>query len=116
MNRGSSKKDALKQVAPEASMRPRFMNRGSCCRPSCADTSGTGFNEAPIHESGKLVDCRASVAVGRASMRPRFMNRGSDDDLACLAPCFLGFNEAPIHESGKSRARSCSVRVSAPLQ
>jgi len=66
-----------------ASMRPRFMNRGSH-RPRrlCAD-SRTRFNEAPIHESGK-------------SRRGRSGSARSD--------CF---NEAPIHESGKC----CLCRV-----
>ena len=40
----------------------------------------SGFNEAPIHESGK---CTAIASSGPLSMR-----------------CF---NEAPIHESGKLR-------------
>ena len=38
----------------------------------------TGFNEAPIHESGKSVRCGLGTKNGSlASMRPRFMNRGS---------------------------------------
>ena len=38
---------------PGASMRPRFMNRGSVLG-SCRVPAGVpGFNEAPIHESGK---------------------------------------------------------------
>ena len=52
------------------------MNRGSfaarCDPPSCS-----GFNEAPIHESGK--DTMPIVCFDRGE----------------------GFNEAPIHESGK---------------
>ena len=37
----------------------------------------SGFNEAPIHESGKYPrQCRGDHRR-RASMRPRFMNRGS---------------------------------------
>ena len=59
-------------------MRPRFMNRGSG-HPNQLLLSGSyGFNEAPIHESGKSVIviaiCQTSTM---ASMRPRFMNRGS---------------------------------------
>ena len=41
-------------AAVGASMRPRFMNRGSRRRLPCADTIHVGFNEAPIHESGKF--------------------------------------------------------------
>ena len=36
-----------------ASMRPRFMNRGSETYGECVPERGIGFNEAPIHESGK---------------------------------------------------------------
>ena len=36
-----------------ASMRPRFMNRGSSPPTSGPEPRTTGFNEAPIHESGK---------------------------------------------------------------
>ena len=36
------------------------------------------FNEAPIHESGKYERLgAASIGNAKASMRPRFMNRGS---------------------------------------
>ena len=53
MNRGSSKARREAARAKDASMRPRFMNRGSDCRSFAATDPGTGFNEAPIHESGK---------------------------------------------------------------
>ena len=45
------------------------------------------FNEAPIHESGK---CKATGSggvveeAGDASMRPRFMNRGSHAGHGCF--------------------------------
>ena len=60
-------------------MRPRFMNRGSCFRVQVTLRAKTGFNEAPIHESGKLClpEDRQDIADD-ASMRPRFMNRGSE--------------------------------------
>ena len=46
--------------------------------PNRATTESYRFNEAPIHESGKYPR-HLSAAHGRAaSMRPRFMNRGSD--------------------------------------
>ena len=62
-----------------ASMRPRFMNRGSIMLWAHSSGRSSGFNEAPIHESGK---CDAWERPG----------------------CWVrrGFNEAPIHESGKS--------------
>ena len=102
MNRGSQGRYGAAPAGQDrgASMRPRFMNRGSTglseiratlVRESC-------FNEAPIHESGK---CGASVSEGAhvllASMRPRFMNRGSTDaerklhypHLASMRPRFM---------------------------
>ena len=51
-----------------------------------------GFNEAPIHESGKFA---SGIAVVR--------------QLLC-------FNEAPIHESGKYRFSLLRFRDTIPLQ
>ena len=62
------------------------------------------FNEAPIHESGKNDRVRDRYRNLRASMRPRFMNRGSRLQSTPITP-LRGFNEAPIHESGKEDAR-----------
>ena len=78
------------------------MNRGSLDSEWMAPARFLGFNEAPIHESGKsdsprLADCAASWA----SMRPRFMNRGSSAVQWQSSECPPCFNEAPIHESGK---------------
>ena len=87
MNRGSATNDPRALEAKGASMRPRFMNRGSLGIERDHRASDSGFNEAPIHESGKC--------VGQSESRA---------DLGC-------FNEAPIHESGKSglmRPRSIS--------
>ena len=56
------------------------MNRGRARVRTRAAASSLGFNEAPIHESGKGI-------VGRP-----------------LADRMGGFNEAPIHESGKERS------------
>ena len=78
------------------------MNRGSVDIESPEVCISTGFNEAPIHESGKSEWIRQETLKRNASMRPRFMNRGSEmvcDSRALYGP---GFNEAPIHESGKS--------------
>ena len=102
------------------------MNRGS--RPSISSPVGasSGFNEAPIHESGKCRSTMGQIAINYlASMRPRFMNRGSASlrgdrgpgRTASMRPRFMNrgsvsldrtmddmadrFNEAPIHESGK---------------
>ena len=78
MNRGSRRLTVASLPEGYASMRPRFMNRGSHQPASLGRRCHRRFNEAPIHESGKsgLAGVRA---LGRAiaSMRPRFMNRGS---------------------------------------
>ena len=63
----------------------------------------SGFNEAPIHESGKFAVLVNDLFGQRASMRPRFMNRGSSTFASDLRTCASRFNEAPIHESGKCR-------------
>ena len=56
------------------------MNRGSSQRSSSHRRHSIGFNEAPIHESGKCSLYGLAVVSGiPASMRPRFMNQGSGD-------------------------------------
>ena len=77
MNRGSQDTGPRLRMQPCASMRPRFMNRGSCGADRGSRDLRGRFNEAPIHESGKY-----SARVSRVR-----------------TPC--SFNEAPIHESGK---------------
>ena len=54
MNRGSKLAKYVSLNPHMASMRPRFMNRGS-----------------------EIDQCRLCQGFDRASMRPRFMNRGS---------------------------------------
>ena len=103
MNRGSADLGPVFEDSIDASMRPRFMNRGSPGgrgrRPAFRLAS---FNEAPIHESGKCAAAdKGNAATHRASMRPRFMNRGSNEPSATWATAGGRFNEAPIHESGK---------------
>ena len=54
------------------------MNRGSVLVVLPRREGPQGFNEAPIHESGKSYRAAARSGQGNhASMRPRFMNRGS---------------------------------------
>ena len=53
------------------------MNRGSPLRRETDPTLSSGFNEAPIHESGKCPAQQPPSPYVVASMRPRFMNRGS---------------------------------------
>ena len=78
MNRGSGPIPVVVRIPEVASMRPRFMNRGSPRVRHCYAWHDTRFNEAPIHESGK---CPSGSSPSRG---------------------WEGFNEAPIHESGKS--------------
>ena len=78
MNRGSVEREVAGRRPGAASMRPRFMNRGSQRTGRRYKRLKHSFNEAPIHESGKsLASQRQADARRSASMRPRFMNRGS---------------------------------------
>ena len=60
MNRGSVQGDLAVAGRTVASMRPRFMNRGSS------------------------IEYRPTTKADWASMRPRFMNRGSANDGAAM--------------------------------
>ena len=53
MNRGSRARWTQTIEIVSASMRPRFMNRGSAWIRKQHPPYDCGFNEAPIHESGK---------------------------------------------------------------
>ena len=53
MNRGSPKPVRPAKTTVLASMRPRFMNRGSLRGEAPTQGWQSSFNEAPIHESGK---------------------------------------------------------------
>ena len=54
MNRGSDEEVPVLVHVLVASMRPRFMNRGSGAVLVVPLGVVPGFNEAPIHESGKF--------------------------------------------------------------
>ena len=78
MNRGSEREMTKAPKTQAASMRPRFMNRGSDDWDKGERVVQLGFNEAPIHESGKSERWgNRKPEEPPASMRPRFMNRGS---------------------------------------
>ena len=116
MNRGSVR-DIVGILGRDlASMRPRFMNRGSCPIRRAWPLKWTGFNEAPIHESGKWYCTRELKIEPIASMRPRFMNRGSGRGQAFGGRADRGFNEAPIHESGKSLELCLHIGLCSVLQ
>ena len=53
MNRGSADLPGGHAPKRRASMRPRFMNRGSDVLRNSMESIVSCFNEAPIHESGK---------------------------------------------------------------
>ena len=53
MNRGSERGEVRMSLCFRASMRPRFMNRGSGVKLRGGGAERSCFNEAPIHESGK---------------------------------------------------------------
>ena len=53
------------------------MNRGRACTSRTSPPRTSRFNEAPIHESGKVGRRHDPIGLWTAaSMRPRFMNRG----------------------------------------
>ena len=79
------------------------MNRGSRDSRACAVAAMPGFNEAPIHESGKSCKTRSDSWRGIGFNEAPIHESGK-----CAAPTVTvsptsGFNEAPIHESGKFR-------------
>ena len=86
MNRGSGRYPLTDVGGGDASMRPRFMNRGSPRHVPSMHLGCSGFNEAPIHESGKCFDLFFRRSGRVASMRPRFMNRGSPPFRRPAAP------------------------------
>ena len=65
MNRGSLPPASHLVTVSRASMRPRFMNRGSERVAAPLALPFVGFNEAPIHESGKSA---ARLASGSTSL------------------------------------------------
>ena len=79
MNRGSDPLQDLDQVLGVASMRPRFMNRGS--QRGAAGRRG-GLRDASMRprfmNRGSEALEYEDKSPSFASMRPRFMNRGSD--------------------------------------
>ena len=63
MNRGSARTTEAWCPDAKASMRPRFMNRGSTVDIRVTGSTPAGFNEAPIHESGKSADSPVAKAA-----------------------------------------------------
>ena len=73
------------------------------------------FNEAPIHESGKL----RSLLAAAMPRQPSFNEAPIHESGKCAAKIMASltmaaFNEAPIHESGKFQRRFRRPGVQAP--
>ena len=102
MNRGSTLvRGLLIADKLDASMRPRFMNRGSAWIGRRAWNRATGFNEAPIHESGKCGDAAQYRRWNRGFNEAPIHESGKSPHDDPPPKRVAGFNEAPIHESGK---------------
>ena len=102
MNRGSDGKPLGRAAANPASMRPRFMNRGSTRnRRPRRGLPGSASMRPRFMNRGSGFRAEISNRPVNASMRPRFMNRGSEHVAFPFRPFVPRFNEAPIHESGK---------------
>ena len=77
------------------------MNRGSSGVERREAAHETGFNEAPIHESGKWFGCAIGPeAINRFNEAP-IHESGKSPKNAPNGLRISSFNEAPIHESGK---------------
>ena len=85
----------------QASMRPRFANRGSTRGNACDSGSPIRFNEAPIRESGKSRNQRARIHRWRCFNEAPIRESGKCDPQDQPRIGTAGFNEAPIRESGK---------------
>ena len=78
MNRGSDSRERGPAVLDHASMRPRFMNRGSAVAAAEAKEKAENASMRPrFMNRGSALHRHRREATVDASMRPRFMNRGS---------------------------------------
>ena len=84
------------------------MNRGSVASNDCEALPRMGFNEAPIHESGKYrLPAKDDPEEDRFNEAPiHESGKFPSSEFRLLRT--RRFNEAPIHESGKY-ARSIRV-------
>ena len=78
------------------------MNRGSWRDAPLSRHGPRGFNEAPIHESGKLYRIQPSAPLASGFNEAPIHESGKYPRLRWTVSCIACFNEAPIHESGKS--------------
>ena len=77
------------------------MNRGSREWSGWTVRPSSGFNEAPIHESGKSVEVGCKPVDGPGFNEAPIHESGKWHYQAHHRQAAARFNEAPIHESGK---------------
>ena len=106
MNRGSPIDAAWALAESDASMRPRFMNRGSIAPRAQQRRMGDCFNEAPIHESGKFTAIESTPQAREGFNEAPIHESGKSVRFGLLSRTRPCFNEAPIHESGKLQRRA----------
>ena len=75
-----------------------------------------GFNEAPIHESGKSGQRAAAGGTCQGFNEAPIHESGKSLQLYTATACVDSFNEAPIHESGKCCILLYPVQVGLELQ
>jgi len=92
------------------------MNRGSRDWWRVIASSRTGFNEAPIHESGKSSGRAARCSRSSSFNEAPIHESGKSYRLHHSAHAERRFNEAPIHESGKFLARKAADDLRVALQ
>ena len=92
------------------------MNRGSRAGARSSVRLRPGFNEAPIHESGKS-ETRSDAPSGSQRFNEAPIHEsGKSGHCHVLARAQGRFNEAPIHESGKYRMVARQRAARAALQ
>ena len=75
-----------------------------------------GFNEAPIHESGKCLSDRQINLRHTGFNEAPIHESGKFSGVSAILNRSSGFNEAPIHESGKSGWIDRQRNPTCPLQ
>ena len=83
---------------------------------SGTNATKSGFNEAPIHESGKYLIHGTGLYIHMCFNEAPIHESGKFLNWQCAHAIVIGFNEAPIHESGKFRTygnrAECQARAS----
>ena len=87
------------------------MNRGSRLVTAPARRTAQGFNEAPIHESGKCDPVMEAHCGVVASMRPRFMNRGSVQRPALIGRAVIASMRPRFMNRGSDLVKTANGRI-----